>query len=124
MKLLFGKYKDENVTDVPACYLWWLTCWELDNDTVKSVWANFDGETWKEKISDFLEEAPNCAHKFLIRKYLSVVWKARQLFKHRRYCAWCNTVMPHVGHSRSGGANHPDWNCRILHKKCWLEVKD
>ena len=119
MILRFGKFKGDNLTEVPTHYLWWLTCWELDGVRVVSVWADYDGETWQEKIVDFLENAQRCAHTYLLRKHISIVWEARKLFKHERYCARCHGVMPAIGHSRSGGANHSDWDDRMLHKSCW-----
>ena len=124
MKLQFGKYKGYSVEDVPADYLWWLTCWDLDDSArVKSIWADYDGQSWQERVRDFLEDAPNCAHKYLLRKHIRVVWEARKIYKQRRYCAWCHETMPAIGHAREGGADHPDWKTRMLHKQCWQEVK-
>ena len=123
MKLNFGKFKGDNLSDVPVSYLWWLTCWELDGEKVVSVWADYTGRNWQDKIEDFLETAQNCANKFLLTKHISLVWKARKLFKTRRYCAFCYGVMPAIGHSRQNGAKHSDWDYRMLHKECWKRCR-
>ena len=56
--LAFGKYKGEPISNIPIPYVWWLTCWKLDNEKVVSIWANYSGATWREKIDDFLLNAP------------------------------------------------------------------
>ena len=121
MKLSFGKYKGERLYDVPPTYLFWLTCWELDEDRVVAVWSHYDGYNYKEKISDYLEDCPS-ARRYLIENHLHVVWEARKVFERKRICAHCFGKLVPVGTARRNGKAHRDWSSRKLHKSCWTEL--
>ena len=42
----------------------------------------------------------------------------------KRTCAFCNKTLKTIGFLRKNGKNHPDWEKRNLHKKCWkLKMK-
>ena len=45
---------------------------------------------------------------------------AREFMRWR--CWHCGGVLVAIGHARSNGADHEDWETRILHKKCWREL--
>lgn len=39
------------------------------------------------------------------------------------YCKLCEGRLVPIGNARINGADHYDWNTRLYHKKCWLEIK-
>jgi hypothetical protein len=44
--------------------------------------------------------------------------------KNKRTCVFCNKTLKTMGFLRKNGKNHPDWESRDLHKKCWkLKMK-
>jgi hypothetical protein len=122
MKLYFGKHRGEQLHEVPNSYLFWLTCWELDEAKLIAVWSHFDGATYKHKISAYLNEC-NQARRFLIVNQLNVVWAARKLFERKRICAYCFGKLVPIGFDRANGKNHSDWSSRKLHKVCWSEIR-
>ena len=119
MMLRFGKFKGNTLTQIPVDYLFWLTCWEVNENEVESVWSRYEVLTFREQMELFLINSYNNAYKYLIRKQLHVVWAARNVFKDKRYCARCFRVMPSIGHDRKNGKNHTDWEGRMFHKCCW-----
>ena len=36
-------------------------------------------------------------------------------------CEKCGKPLRAIGTARKNGKNHPDWDSRNLHKKCWKE---
>ena len=38
------------------------------------------------------------------------------------HCWHCGGHLVAIGHARRGGADHPDWEWRGYHKKCWREL--
>jgi len=54
----------------------------------------------------------------------STIHLAQQYIDEKKLCWKCGVVMPSIGTSRHNGANHSDWDDRILHKRCWVEAKN
>lgn len=39
-------------------------------------------------------------------------------------CSKCGKELKSVGTSRKNGKDHPDWETRNMHKKCWKEEEE
>eukprot|EP00835_Amoeboradix_gromovi_P003052 NODE_189_length_15604_cov_0.314802.p7 type:complete len:125 gc:universal NODE_189_length_15604_cov_0.314802:9186-9560(+) len=39
-------------------------------------------------------------------------------------CHSCKRRLVAIGYDRVNGRDHPDWESRTLHKKCWMELRD
>ena len=37
------------------------------------------------------------------------------------HCTYCGNNLVPIGDDRANGKDHPDWDTRTLHKKCWIE---
>ena len=44
-----------------------------------------------------------------------------EVVKKYEKCVWCKKALQPIGNARLFGANHPDWEERNTHKKCWIE---
>ena len=101
MKLDFGKHRGCAMDDVPIQYLIFLsgyrlqgTC-KLKNDSKASLWVE--------------------QHRPEVRR------AATNLLRNK--CWRCFGCLQPVGFARANGKPHDDWEGRVLHKKCWLEIK-
>ena len=130
--LLFGKHKGKRLDQVPNDYLGWLTMWEVVYHCCDDV-ANCEDECGGQvKIRCLTKKdcgagnhcdcSRSCGSLTFLKRQTEVVTAARAETKRRRLCRECWTVMPAVGDNRTNGAGHPDWNERMLHKKCWREL--
>lgn len=121
MSLEFGKYKGSSLEDVPHNYLWFLTCWELDNTTRVSVWNTLHPEkdTFKNKIVTLsnmkLDSTYDKARIWVAKNHDKVIWAARELWKAKHLCCHCQKKLRDFRVRR-------DWQSRYLHKKCYLEI--
>lgn len=39
-------------------------------------------------------------------------------------CKHCNSCIKSFGAARKNGKNHPDWETREYHKKCWKKIQE
>ena len=130
--LLFGKHKGKRLDQVPNEYVGWLTMWEVFYHCCNDV-ANCEGEcggqvkircSTKKDCGRYCNP-PNCAtceSLTFLKRQTEVVTAARDETKRRRLCRECWKVMPSIGHNRTNGAGHSDWDERFLHKKCFREI--
>jgi hypothetical protein len=129
MILAFGKHKGKSLEDVPLSYLWFLTCWELEEKERVSIWHQYlhdDDRSVRVKVAEILNEMdprdddPTCewakrdrARLYVVSRYPKIVWAARALWKSKRVCDICRgPLMPFRVTT--------DWSTRSLHKKCYL----
>lgn len=40
------------------------------------------------------------------------------------HCHLCKRKLVSIGHARVNGRDHPDWDSRQYHKKCWTSLQD
>ena len=137
--LLFGKHKGKRLDQVPNEYLGWLTMWEVTYHCCGDM-ANCEGECGRQvkircltrkdcgrycirdNIVEQCSDCRNCESLTFLKRQTEVVTAARDATKRRRLCRECWKVMPAVGHNRTNGAGHSDWDERLLHKKCFREL--
>ncbi len=102
MKLDFGRYKGQEMKDVPVKYLLFLAGFRL-NGTRRDV-STLKASQW---VNEFRPEIRQLAIDYLNGR-----------------CWHCNSKLVPIGHQRVNGTAHEDWSSRILHKKCWKELKN
>jgi len=91
--LLFGKYKGNQLKDVPLTYLQWLA------------------------------KSKDESKQWVLKNHPDAISNAKKYIGNRRICRRCGKDLVAIGHERSNGADHDDWKRREYHKKCWLEMK-
>jgi hypothetical protein len=101
MILEFGKFKGQDVEDVPLTYIIFLAGFKMHGE--KRVRSDLQACKW---VQTHTKEV----HEFA-KNYLADL------------CWHCAGKLKPVGSSRKNGAAHDDWNDRYLHKRCWLELK-
>ena len=100
-QLDFGKYKGWHLEDVPHEYIMFLA---------GNVLVGTRAATLKCRASNW------------VGKFKSGVRAQARIFLNNK-CWHCGSHLQPIGHMRSNGANHSDWETRRLHKKCWLELR-
>ena len=113
--LLFGKYRGQTVSQVPATYLKFLCCWEN---------VRRDGKVSHQDLNVDREphEIPQ-AQRYILSKQCPTMKLARQYALDTRLCLECFRPLVPIGTSRRNGAWHDDWNTRRFHKRCWSQIE-
>lgn len=103
-RLTFGRYEGKTLRDIhklgDISYLIWLTGYELRG----TCRAN----NYSRKIYKLRRRRPvtiSCAQSYM-----------------RSKCWCCGGPLYSIGWARKNGKNHPDWNSRLFHKKCYKEL--
>jgi hypothetical protein len=100
-QLDFGKHKGRMLQEVPLHYVHFLAgfrLWgtqQIKNESCASDWVSTNKSNVRLMAIDFLH---------------GKCWK-------------CGGKLVPVGASRQNGADHDDWEQRILHKQCWKLLK-
>ena len=102
MILDFGKYKGQNIEDVPLTYIVFLAGYVIQRGG-KRVRSELQACKW-------IQEHKQEVHEFA-KSYLT------------NLCWHCGGKLKPIGTSRKNGAAHDDWDDRYLHKRCWIELK-
>jgi hypothetical protein len=102
----FGKHKGQRLADVGDEYLVWLT-------------GRFVSVEGRRVV---IHERDSDAVRWLHCHKPHIVAAARQLVRERRRCLHCGGALVAFGHARENGKDHPDWEGRLFHKKCWRRL--
>ena len=114
--LLFGKYRGQTLSQVPATYLKFLCCWEN---------VRRDGKVYHQElhIDHDNDEIPE-AQRYILGKQWHTMKRARQYALDNRLCLECFRPLVPIGTSRANGAWHNDWATRRYHKRCWTRIEE
>ena len=88
----------------------------VEGPVVLSLSLNIPEEDWERDLATFQP---------VVSRPLSNATADAQDTIPSGYCKHCNSsrAMPPIGHDRVNGADHPDWDSRLYHKKCWKEIQ-
>lgn len=56
---------------------------------------------------------------YLILYQSDTIQEVRKYLTDKRICLHCGKIMPAIGSHRTNGADHDDWETRMLHKACF-----
>lgn len=99
--LEFGKHKGKRIQDAPIDYVVWLAGFYLNG-------------------IECIDTYHNSAYKYVQTKQSQIVLESKKYLQNR--CFHCGGKLVPIGNARENGADHEDWDQRILHKKCFKEI--
>lgn len=141
--LQFGKYKGEQLGEAPQTYIRWLTGQEVEvvdgkprltdlfasdssagvGEDVSNAWTTGDIKLAMERYIAAPEAETDCYLRSLACSWLkqpSIRIAAKRMMN--GFCWHCCTRLAPIGSARLNGADHEDWQGRLLHKKCFREL--
>ena len=102
----FGRCRRMRLYEVEDAYSFWLTARHVRLDEDNRVMFE-DHDEW------------GCATGWLWQHRRAVIEDARAYMSLAQRCVACGGRLVVIGHARQNGRDHPDWNSRQLHMRCW-----
>lgn len=130
--LTFGQHRGTTVTDVDFEYLKYLCSMHVIMEHYCNCSLSADAASRDDDASDCECECPSYAIRYkleikddeeswVFKNAPRFVLIARKELVLRHRCWECGRALVPIGEARSNGACHPDWDSRILHKKCYKD---